>query len=92
MTETLCYSADLVPQIADDIVNVDRAMRWGFGWKKGPFQLIDELGADRLANAAAHLGLNRPNMVGKLLDAGESAFYRADGKEYFGVDGQWHGV
>ena len=90
MTETLCYSADLVPEIADDIVNVDRAMRWGFGWKKGPFELIDELGAKRLAESANSLGLAPPAMISRLLDSGESTFYRRDGSEFFGVDGHWH--
>ena len=90
MTETLCYSADLVPEIADDIVNVDRAMRWGFGWKKGPFELIDELGARRLAESANSLGLAPPAMISRLLDCGESTFYRRDGREFFGVDGHWH--
>ena len=90
MTETLCYSADLVPEIADDIVNVDRAMRWGFGWKKGPFELIDELGAKRLAESANSLGLATPAMISRLLDSGESTFYRRDGSEFFGVDGHWH--
>ena len=41
---TLMYAADLIPEIADDIVNVDRAMKWGFAWAKGPFEMIDELG------------------------------------------------
>ena len=90
ITETLCYSADLVPDIADDIVNVDRAMRWGFGWKKGPFELIDELGARNLAESADRLGLAAPAMLSRLLDRGESTFYRRDGTEYFGVDGHWH--
>ena len=92
MTETLCYSANLVPEIADDIVNVDRAMRWGFGWKKGPFELIDELGADTLVASAKELGMETPSMVAKLLDSGASAFYRNDGKAFFGVDGQWHSL
>ncbi len=90
MTETLCYSASLLPEIADDIVNVDRAMRWGFGWRKGPFELIDELGAQVMADAARHLGQPVPAVIEKLLRAGESTFYRQDSKEYFGLDGRWH--
>ncbi len=92
VAETLCYSADLVPEIADDIVNVDRAMRWGFGWQKGPFELIDEIGAERLMKAADELGLGRPKMLAALLDSGNDAFYRDGGKQYFGVDGGWHTV
>lgn len=92
MTTTLCYSADLVPEIADDIVNVDRAMRWGFGWKFGPFQLIDELGADKLAKVISDKGIAMPKMLKLLLDSGESSFYRNQGKEYFGTDAAWHSV
>ncbi len=41
---TLLYAADLVPEIADDIANVDNAIRWGFNWKLGPFEMLDHLG------------------------------------------------
>ncbi len=92
MTETLCYSANLVPEIADDIVNVDRAMRWGFGWKKGPFEMIDDLGPEVLANSAKALGMETPSMVAKLLESGAPSFYRNNGEEFFGVDGQWHSL
>lgn len=92
MTETLCYSANLVPEIADDIVNVDRAMRWGFGWKKGPFELIDELGVEQLVAAAESMDIATPTMVSRLLDSGASTFYRSDGREFFGVDGEWHSL
>ena len=92
MTTTLCYSADLVPEIADDIVNVDRAMRWGFGWKNGPFQLIDELGAQNLGKLLEENGTPLPKMLKLLLDSGESSFYRNEGKEFFGTDGAWHPV
>lgn len=44
MGETLRYAASLVPEIADDIVAVDQAMKTGFNWKYGPFELIDRLG------------------------------------------------
>src|SRR5690606_21026107 len=44
MGGTLLYAADLVPEISDDIVNVDRAMRWGFNWRQGPFEMLDSLG------------------------------------------------
>src|SRR5262249_22198394 len=41
---TLVYAARVLPEISDDIVNVDRAMRWGFQWELGPFELWDALG------------------------------------------------
>ena len=45
MSGTLAYAAGLVPEIADDVEAVDRAMRLGYNWKRGPFELIDEVGA-----------------------------------------------
>src|SRR3546814_9912558 len=49
MSQTLAYAASLVPEIADDIPSVDRAMRLGYNWKFGPFELLDQLGADDVA-------------------------------------------
>ena len=48
--QLLVYVAGLVPQIADDIADVDLAMRTGFNWKRRPFEMIDQLGAAWLAD------------------------------------------
>ncbi len=90
MVQTLSYSADLVPEIADDIVNIDRAMRWGFGWKKGPFELIDLIGADKVIDVIQSKGQSVPKMLALLQENKVTSFYRNDGAEYFGIDGQWH--
>ncbi len=92
MTTTLFYSADLIPEIADDIVNIDRAMRWGFGWQQGPFELIDRIGADRLSTAIKQQGLPQPKMLALLQETGSNSFYRNHGQEFFGVDGNWHDI
>ena len=42
--KALLYSANRLGEIADDIVNIDRAMRWGFGWELGPFEAWDAIG------------------------------------------------
>jgi 3-hydroxyacyl-CoA dehydrogenase len=44
LSHSLCYAASLVPQIADDITGIDAAMRDGYNWKFGPFELIDQIG------------------------------------------------
>ncbi len=44
LSKTLAYSASLIPEIADDIVAVDTAMRLGYNWKYGPFELLDRIG------------------------------------------------
>jgi 3-hydroxyacyl-CoA dehydrogenase len=45
LSKLLVYVAGLVPSIADDVADVDLAMRTGFNWKRGPFEMIDQLGA-----------------------------------------------
>jgi 3-hydroxyacyl-CoA dehydrogenase len=49
---TLVYTAEVTPTIADSIDDVDRAMRWGFGWDLGPFELWDAIGITRVLDAA----------------------------------------
>ncbi len=86
----LRYAADLVPEISDDIVNIDRAMRWGFNWALGPFELLDAIGPDRVIEKIRAEGAELPAMLAVLAKAGADSFYRADGTEYLGLDGEWH--
>lgn len=92
MGTTLAYAADLIPEIADDIVNVDRAMRWGFNWAKGPFELLDVLGPARVIARLEAEGKPVPRMLAVLRDAGADGFYRADGREYLGLDGTFRSL
>lgn len=92
MGGALAYAADLVPQISDDIVNVDRAMRWGFAWKKGPFELLDEIGPAEFITRLEKEARPVPHMLAVLRDAGAESFYRNDGKEFLGTDGRYHPV
>nr|WP_170149669.1 3-hydroxyacyl-CoA dehydrogenase family protein [Rhodoplanes roseus] len=87
---TLLYAAGLVPDISDDIVNVDRAMRWGFAWAKGPFELLDRIGPKRVIAWLARDGRPLPRMLAVLQDAGAERFY--DGDRYLGADGHLHAV
>ena len=52
LSETCLYAARRVPEIADRIVDVDRAMRWGFAWELGPFEMWDAIGVERMADGA----------------------------------------
>jgi 3-hydroxyacyl-CoA dehydrogenase len=89
MSETLCYAAALVPEIADNVHDVDEAMRLGYNWKYGPFEMIDKIGPAWLAGKIKEKGLPVPPLLEQL---GERTFYRAnEGRlEYFGTDGQYH--
>ncbi|NNE95366.1 MAG: hypothetical protein HKN24_05005 [Acidimicrobiales bacterium] len=71
----LCYAADLVPEIADDIANVDNAIRWGFNWQLGPFEMLDHLGPDRVLERVEQQGLAVPTMLAVLADSDVDTFY-----------------
>jgi 3-hydroxyacyl-CoA dehydrogenase len=89
--QTLAYAAALVPEAADDIAAVDEAMRLGYNWKWGPFELIDQLGATWLAEHLAAEGLPVPPL---LSSAGERTFYRVEAgkRQYLGTDGAYHDI
>ena len=91
LLETLSYAAGLVPEIADDIVAVDQAMRLGYNWNYGPFELIDRLGADWLAAALDEAGQPVPAL---LETAAGRTFYRVeDGRlQYLTMDGDYADV
>lgn len=89
-SETLAYAADLLPEIADDIVNIDRAMRWGFAWQRGPFELLDHLGPKRVIARLRAEGRRVPKLLALLEESGAESFYR-DG-QFLGLDGKYHPV
>jgi 3-hydroxyacyl-CoA dehydrogenase len=90
MGGTLCYAAELIPEIADDVVNVDRAIRWGFNWAKGPFELLDALGPTRVIARLEAEGQPLPRMLEVLRTAGAERFY--GGSTCLGADGAYHPV
>ena len=75
LVQTLAYAASLVPAIADTIPAVDEAMRLGYAWAYGPFELMDRLGTDWLAGAAEAAGLAVPPLLA--LARGRT-FYRVE--------------
>ena len=75
LSETLLYSARRVPEISDDIVSVDRAMKWGFNWELGPFELWDALGVKDTAARILSEGREVPALVEKLLASDHDSFY-----------------
>jgi 3-hydroxyacyl-CoA dehydrogenase len=75
LSKTLVYCANLVGEIADDIVNIDRAMRWGFNWELGPFEVWDALGVKKTAERMQQDGLVVPEWVLSMLASGRESFY-----------------
>ena len=79
MSGTLAYAAGLVPEIAGDVEAVDRAMRLGYNWKRGPFALIDEVGAGWFAEKLAGEGREVPPLLRAATEGG--GFHRlAEGR------------
>jgi 3-hydroxyacyl-CoA dehydrogenase len=82
--DVLCYAALKVAEIADDIVNVDRAMRWGFNWEVGPFETWDALGVKETAERIEKDGKDVPLLIKEMLAAGCDSFYKKEnGKKLF---------
>jgi 3-hydroxyacyl-CoA dehydrogenase len=73
---SLGYAAAVAPEIADQAVTVDRAMRWGFGWQLGPFETWDALGVARVADLLRRDGRSVPELVERVA-VSPGAFYGA---------------
>ncbi len=81
---TLVYSAQLHGEIADDIVAIDNAMKWGFGWQQGPFETWDAIGVAKSVEKMKAEGYDIPSLVQNLLDKGFETFYKEEeGERYF---------
>lgn len=94
LVQTLGYAASLIPEIADDITSVDEAMRLGYNWKYGPFELIDKLGTKEISGAkwlAGEIEKSGKPVPDILAKAGEGALYKADvdKKFFFNIKGSY---
>jgi len=70
----LAYAASLVPDVTTSPQDIDDAMKLGFNWQRGPFEMIDAIGASRMAALLDEAGLETPGVL-----ASSDSFYRADG-------------
>ena len=76
LARMLAYAASLVPEVSDEVVPIDEAMKLGYGWARGPFEMIDALGAGWFRDLLAAEDVPVP----PVLDAtGDAPFYRTDG-------------
>ncbi|HUK08286.1 MAG TPA: 3-hydroxyacyl-CoA dehydrogenase NAD-binding domain-containing protein [Stellaceae bacterium] len=91
MAMTLSYAAALVPEVADTVVAVDEAMRWGYSWKWGPFELIDKIGVDATIKLLEHTKQPVPPLLQR---AKGRSFYRVQegALEYLDVAGKYQKV
>lgn len=75
LAKVLTYAASLIPEIADDPLPVDEAMKLGYSWSKGPFEMIDDLGPAWFRKRIEADGMTVPAALRR---AGQSNFYRAN--------------
>lgn len=94
LASSLGYAATVLEEIADDVMAVDSAMREGFSWKFGPFELLDQMGVALVIERFQTEGRPVPELFRRVIDLGDGRFYRDGerGQEYFGLDGQYHRV
>ena len=78
LSETCLYAARRVPEISDNLVDVDSAMRWGFGWELGPFEVVDALGLPAFAQQVTKEARPLPPLFEKVLASGRNSFYQSE--------------
>jgi 3-hydroxyacyl-CoA dehydrogenase len=78
ITEMCLYAARRVPEIANSIVDVDRAIRWGFAWEFGPFEMWNAIGFEPMARALERDGKELPPLAKKVLASPKKVFYETE--------------
>ena len=78
------YSANRIPEISDTVVEIDRAMKLGFNWEMGPFELWDAAGVELTVNRMRKQGKPIASNVEKLLASGQKSWYADESKSQSG--------
>ena len=91
LAQTISYAATLVPEAASSVADIDEAMRLGYNWKWGPFELADKLGSAWLVEQLTAADLMVPRL---LAEAAGKSFYRFEGgkRQFLGTDGAYHDI
>ncbi|MBL42649.1 MAG: 3-hydroxyacyl-CoA dehydrogenase [Rhodospirillaceae bacterium] len=91
LSNVLKYAADLIPEISDDILSVDMAMKSGYAWKYGPFELIDQLGTEWITKRLGESNMKVPEI---LKIANGRPLYRIENnkKEFLSIEGEYKPV
>ncbi|MBK6749328.1 MAG: 3-hydroxyacyl-CoA dehydrogenase/enoyl-CoA hydratase family protein [Pyrinomonadaceae bacterium] len=76
------YAANRIPEIADTIVEIDNAIKWGFGWEIGVFEAWDAIGVTESVERMRNEGQAIPANVEKMLASGATSFYKNEGGEH----------
>ncbi|MBP3950766.1 3-hydroxyacyl-CoA dehydrogenase/enoyl-CoA hydratase family protein [Bacillus suaedae] len=90
LKKVLLYSAEKLGEIADSIIEIDQAMRWGFNWSLGPFETWDAIGLKSSVAKMEDEGLVVPEWVKEWIDAGNNSFYlKENGFTYYSSKGKY---
>lgn len=81
------YVSDRIPEISDELYRIDDAMRAGFGWELGPFELWDAVGVKEAIEGMEQYGNKVAAWVHEMLDAGNTSFYKVESgvKKYYDI-------
>ena len=83
-TDEFIYAANRIFEIADDVLNIDNALKWGFNREMGPFEMWDAIGLEKSVSFMGKAGYAIPAWISKMLQKGFKSFYiRENGRRYF---------
>ncbi len=78
------YVSNRIPEITDELYKIDDAMKAGFGWEHGPFQIWDAIGVEKGIEMMAAEGLKPADWVADMIESGSDSFYSVkNGATYF---------
>jgi 3-hydroxyacyl-CoA dehydrogenase len=78
LSKGLAYAARRIPEIADSVIAIDDAMKWGYNWDLGPFETWDALGFVETVTRMEKDGIALPDSIKKMKAAGATCFYKGD--------------
>lgn len=82
VSRSLAYSAHRIGEIADSIVSIDDAMKWGYNWELGPFETWDAIGFEATVARMKKEGIALPASIDAMRAAGATSFYTDDGRVF----------
>lgn len=82
------YTAERIPEISDNIYSIDDAMRAGYAWENGPFQLWDIIGVEEGIAMIENLGLKPAAWIKEMADQGKTSFYKSENgmRSFYDID------
>ena len=89
LSKSFAYSARRLGEIADSIIAIDDAMKWGYNWELGPFETWDALGFVETTDRMLKDGIKLPESIVKMKASGATSFYKDDGSVYEPLQGKY---